>query len=493
MQPAAAGGRPPVLVVDLDGTLLRGDLLAECATRYLVRHFQRAGRLALWAAQGPAQLKQRLADAVDIDVAALPYRASVLDLIRGERARGRRIVLATASNRRVAEQVAAQLDLFDEVLASDATVNLKGETKRDALVARFGRGGFDYAGDAAADVPVWSAAAGAWLVAPSAATRAEAAQATTVLGTLDAEDARPRARLAAAWRALRPHQWLKNLLVLLPLAAAHRYASAADVLRAAVALASFCLCASSVYLFNDLCDLADDRHHPRKRRRPLASGALPLATGWTLVPLLLAAGVVLAATSLPSAYLGILGTYYLVTLAYSFGLKRILLVDVIVLGGLYTIRIVAGAAAVEVALSFWLLTFSGFLFMSLALVKRYSELARTVAVANAAPADPAPALRGRGYRAPDLAVIAMLGIAAGYCAVLVLALYVQDPATAVLYIYPKAIWLACPLLLYWISRVWMLAQRGALDEDPVVFALGDRLSWMVAIAVAMAFAVARPI
>ena len=305
-----------------------------------------------------------------------------------------------------------------------------------------------------------------------------------VLGILDADEATPRARWQAGWRALRPYQWLKNVLVLLPLISAHRYGSPFDLGHAALALASFCLCASSVYLLNDLCDLADDRYHPRKRERPLASGALPLASGWALSPLLLATAVLLAAFALPPAYLGILGAYYLVTLAYSFGLKRILLVDVIVLAGLYTIRIVAGAAAVEVALSFWLLTFSGFLFMSLALGKRYSELARSAAM---------PALRGRGYRPSDLSTVAMLGIAAGFGAVLVLALYVQDPATAALYRYPKAIWIACPLLLYWISRIWMLAQRGAIDEDPVVFALGDRLSAATAIAVAAAFAAARPL
>lgn len=255
----------------------------------------------------------------------------------------------------------------------------------------------------------------------------------------------------------------------MPLLAGHLLGSPEQVLDALLAFLTFGLCASSVYLLNDLLDLEDDRHHPVKRKRPFASGALPLVWGGAMFPMLLVAAFLMAWLFLPWRFSAVLLGYYGLTLAYSAFLKRRVMVDVVVLAALYTIRIIAGAAAVGAHLTFWLLAFSMFIFLSLALVKRYAEL-------HATKARGLLKTRGRGYEASDLPLISSLGSAAGYLAVLVLALYIQDAKTASLYRHPQAIWLACPLLLYWISRTWIIAHRGQMHDDPVVFAIRDRVS-----------------
>jgi len=269
-------------------------------------------------------------------------------------------------------------------------------------------------------------------------------------------------------RALRPHQWAKNALIFAPLLAAHQARSLHQLSAVLMATVAFCLCASSVYILNDLLDLEADRAHPRKSRRPFASGALSIKTGLVLGPLLLLGGVVLAAF-LPGKFQLVFATYYVLTCAYSFDLKGRVIVDTLSLAALYTLRIIAGAAAADVPLSFWMLLFSIFLFLSLAFVKRYAELdsLRRRARLRAA---------GRGYHVEDLGVLQSLGSASGYMSVLVLALYINSPEVAALYTRPKMIWLLCVLVLYWISRVWMKAHRGEMHDDPVVFALKDRMS-----------------
>jgi 4-hydroxybenzoate polyprenyltransferase len=285
---------------------------------------------------------------------------------------------------------------------------------------------------------------------------------------IDERSGRPR-----AWaKSLRLHQWLKNLLIFVPLLAAHQVSHLPAVMAAILAFFAFGLCASSVYLLNDLLDLEDDRHHPTKRQRPLASGAVPLVWGVALFPVLLLLGGAIAWSWLPREFGMVLVGYYLLTLAYSLHLKRRVMVDVMVLASLYTTRIVAGSAAIDARLSFWLLAFSMFIFLSLALVKRYAELhvLRERGLVRT---------RGRGYVADDLPLISSLGAAAGYLSVLVLALYIQDSNTASLYRHPQFIWLACPLLLYWVSRTWVIAHRGQMSDDPIVFAAKDRNSWLV--------------
>lgn len=467
----------PPLVVDLDGTLLRSDLLVESGLVFLRDQPHRFLAPLKWLTQGKATLKHQLAHAADLDVSVLPYDKAVIAFIQRERARRRKVVLATSSHRRVAEQVAEHLGLFDEIFASDADCNLSAHTKRDVLVHAFGKQGFDYAGNSKDDLPVWGSARKAYVVnaRPSIARRARN-------GGNVAEVLRSDQTLVRDWiKALRLHQWVKNVLILVPLLAAHRYHELPLVIDALVAFFCFGLCASSVYILNDLLDLRDDRHHARKRSRPFAAGRLSLLSGLLMSPLLLLAAFIVAGLRLPLMFTAALATYYLLTLAYSFSLKRRMVIDVITLAALYTLRIVAGAVPLGIPLSFWLLAFSMFMFLSLAFVKRYAELFQGRAEGSTQKA------RGRGYFPDDLHMIAALGAAAGYMAVMVLSLYINDAHTTQLYRRPELIWLACPLLLTWISRVWMFAHRGRMNEDPVIFAFRDRVSLLIGGLLALVF------
>ncbi len=479
-----SGSVPYALVVDLDGTLIKTDLLAETASRFLIDQPFRFFKLLVWLVEGKSGLKSRLAESTSINVASLPYNEELLAWLRMEKKQGRRIVLATASHRVLADQVAAHLDLFDEVLATDGTTNLKASAKRDALVNRYGEHGFDYVGNDWSDLPVWQSAAQAHVIS-SSVSLIEKTRSHGNLGVL-LSDGKPPLPLALL-KAMRPHQWMKNLLVFIPLLAAHQYMNALCVMQALLAFIVFGLTASSVYLFNDLVDVADDRSHSRKRHRPLASGNLSLLHGWIAWPLLLLISILLAwpAGGLPWRFMASLILYFLLTMAYSLRLKQIPIVDVLTLAALYTLRIIAGAAAISAPLSFWLLSFSMFVFLSLALIKRYSEL-------RAAREDGRVGiLRGRGYDPQDLELVSSLGGSAGYTAVLVLALYIHDAQTANLYATPTIIWLACPLLLYWISRAWLIAHRGNMHDDPIVFALKDTVSWVIVALFAAVFVLAK--
>lgn len=462
---AARGDAPVALCVDLDGTLLRSDALYESVLALLARNPLYLFLLPLWLLRGKASLKQAIAARVDLDPALLPYDERVLTLLRETPLRPR--VLCTATNARYADAIAAHLGLFEEVLASDATRNLSGHRKAQALVERFGEDGFDYAGNEAADLDVWAKARRAWVVNASPALAARAAQVAQVEAHLPA--ARVTARL---WiKQVRVHQWLKNLLVFLPLLASHRLGDRDALIASMLAFVAFGLCASGVYVLNDLLDLPSDRAHARKRERPFAAGRIPLLHGLLAAPLLTLAGFALAWLASPLFALVLLG-YYVMTLAYSLRLKRVVMVDVIMLAALYTVRIIGGAAAIGAGLSFWLLAFSMFIFLSLAMLKRYTELA-DVAASGASKAS------GRGYEVDDLPMIQSMGAASGYLAVLVFALYINSPESLALYSHPKALWLICPMLLFWISRAWMVAHRGGMHDDPVVFAVTDRVSQVV--------------
>ncbi|HVT36685.1 MAG TPA: UbiA family prenyltransferase, partial [Nevskiaceae bacterium] len=369
------------------------------------------------------------------------------------------------------------LPLFERVYASDGTVNLSRTRKRDRLVADFGEQGYDYAGNAWADLPVWHDARQAIVVSRSVTLLARARAQARVAQVF--ADTPPR---LLQWpRALRMHQWIKNLLLFLPLLLSQKFTEP-KLLLALWGFAAFCLCASSVYLLNDLLDMPSDRLHPRKRLRPFASGELPALDGLLLAPLLLGMALVIA-LEISRWFTSVLLVYYASTLAYSMYLKRIPLIDVMLLAGLYTLRIVAGAAAIGVPLTFWLLAFSMFLFLSLGTMKRYTELAmvRDSGAMRAA---------GRGYHADDLPLLRNQGVAAGYGSVLVLALYINSPQSLMLYRHPHYLWLLCPLLLYWISRAWMKTHRGLMHDDPIVFALRDIPSLTVGVLMAAAVAIA---
>jgi 4-hydroxybenzoate polyprenyltransferase len=456
------------LCVDLDGTLLRSDLLVEAFFGLVSASPMAALQAPFWLLRGKANLKAEIAQRVNLDVTTLPYNERFLTYLREQRAQGRYLVLATASPEKYAVQVAEHLGLFDEVIATENNINLSGDNKAEALVQRFGEGKFDYAGNGRPDLAVWKRAHRAVLVDP------EHGVAKAVQGIIEVETLIENERLGIKdyLKALRLHQWSKNALVFLPLLGAHRAGELDLLAHAFLAFIVFGLCASSVYLLNDLLDLPADRAHPNKRRRPFAAGTVPIVHGVMLVPILLILAFGLALL-LPPLFVAVLALYYVSTLTYSLWLKRVVLVDVLLLAGLYTVRVLAGAAAVEVIPSFWLLSFSMFLFLSLALAKRYTELMVLHEHGS-------ETTRGRGYQSSDLEALLSLGSAAGYMAVLVLALYINSPEVGKLYNRPEAIWLLCPLFLYWISRMWLGAHRGKLHDDPVVFAMKDHVSrWVI--------------
>lgn len=454
------------LVVDLDGTLLRSDMLVESAFSLLRHHPARLLSALAWLLGSKAKLKSRLAEAVALDVTTLPYNPQVLAFLLQEKAAGRTLVLATATHQTYADAIATHLGLFDRVFASSVESNLSAKGKQGVLVSAYGEKGFDYVGNSRDDLVVWASSCQGYLVDPEFGVEGAAKR----LGNVHTVISKPDHPWQAWTRQLRLHQWVKNVLLFVPLLAAHRAGDLGLLLAGAVAFLVFGLCASSVYLLNDLLDLEDDRQQAKKRLRPLASGAVPIKTAVLVMPALLLASVALAAWLLPWMFGLALACYYGLTLAYSLLLKRVMTVDVIALAMLYTVRIVAGTFAFGVSLTFWMLAFSMFLFLSLALVKRYAELRESHLQGKA------DTVRGRGYYPGDLEMISTLGAASGYLAVLVLALYIQDPSTITHYRHPQMIWLACPLLLYWITRIWMVTHRGWMHDDPVVFALKDRNS-----------------
>ena len=469
------------LVLDLDGTVSRTDTLVEALLRLAARAPLRLlALLPVLMTAGRAAFKRRVAREAPLDPGSLVFNEEVLELARAARAAGRPVLLVTAADWDVADSVARHLDLFDAVYASDGAVNLKAEAKARFLVQRFGAGGFDYVGDAAADLPVWREAGTSFVVAPSARLRARA---RAVSGDLREVGARPgaAARMRVWLRALRVHQWAKNVLVFVPMVAAHRI-DMRTFSHAALAFTAFSLCASSVYLLNDLLDLPHDRRHASKRRRPFASGALDITQAPPLIAVSLVAGFAIALL-LPLRFVLMLVIYYACTLGYSLVLKRLPIWDVMMLAGLYTLRVFAGSAACGIGMSPWLLAFSMFLFFCLAVVKRQTELVQHVREGRG------EALGGRGYLPEDLDMLRSMATSSGYMAVLVMALYVNSPDVLALYRHPAALWVLCPILLFWVSRVLMLSHRGLMNDDPVVFALRDRLSLLVGAAAICAFVI----
>lgn len=454
-----------ILVVDLDGTLLRSDMLFESFWSAFARDWRTPFLSVAALTGGRASLKRQLAMASAVEVETLPYDAKVVAFVEAWQQSGGRTALVTASDRDFAEAIAAHLRIFDEVHGSDGKLNLKGERKGQFLEERFGRKGFAYMGDAAADLPVWRRATRAITVNAPASLRLRAERVCETAEHLvtDAKSVKPY------FKALRPHQWLKNVLVFLPMLAAHQF-DGPTFLLSLLAFACFNLMASSVYVLNDLLDLAADRAHPRKKNRPFASGSIPIAHGtWMATGLLIMGGIL--ALSISAEFLLTMVAYYLLTTAYSLHLKRRIVIDICVLAGLYTARIVAGGIAADIPLSVWLLAFSVFFFLSLAAVKRQAELIDSAERGNLKPS-------GRGYHVDDLPIISMIAIGAGYVAVLVMTLYVNSPAVVEFYAQPEALWGVCAVLLYWITRMVMVAHRGHMHDDPVVYAAKDRISQM---------------
>ena len=464
----------PVLVVDLDKTLIRSDTLYESFWAGMAQDWRTPFKALFALTGGRAALKRHLAACTRLDPRCLPYNEAVLDYIRNWRAQGGRAVLVTAADESLARAIAGHLTLFDEAHGSDGKQNLKGAHKARFIDARYGAAGYAYIGDSTADLAVWKGARKAITVDAAPGLRRQVA----ALGC-DSENLSTGNTTIAYLAQLRPHQWLKNVLVFVPVLAAHSFGAAA-LLSALVAFAAFSLVSSSGYVLNDLMDLQADRAHPRKRNRPLASGRLPIAHGTAMVPLLLVSGLAIAALNGP-ALLGVIATYFVLTTAYSTALKQHAVADIGTLALLYTMRIIAGGVASGVSLSVWLLAFSMFFFFSLAAIKRLAELVDLAGRGKAATAR-------RGYLVDDLPLVAQMTTASGYISVLVLALYLNSPAVQELYTTAWLLWGICLVLMYWISRMALVTHRGQMLDDPIVYATRDRRS-LVCIALMALFAV----
>jgi 4-hydroxybenzoate polyprenyltransferase/phosphoserine phosphatase len=450
------------LVVDLDGTLIHSDLLWESLVLFLRKHFWRAWLIPFWLLKGKAGFKERVTREITLDPAALPYDKALLAMVRSEREYGRTTVLATGAQRRLAEQVAGHTGLFDTVLATEE-VNLTSHNKAQRLTELYGEKGYDYIGNSRADVPVWLSSRSAYCVAGKQYSLLDG-RTTTQVGSRRGGVAR------ALFKALRPRQWLKNMLVFLPMLAAHAL-DLETLLASLLAFVAFSACASSAYLLNDALDAQDDRVHPTKHKRPIAAGTLPLPLALAASPVLAGGALLLCALVKPFLLLP-LGVYFATTLAYSFHLKRLLMVDIVTLAILYSLRVLGGSAATDIEPSFWLLAFSFFIFLSLALLKRHSELFNLHREGK-------EKTRGRGYTTADKTPIGIMGVNAAFVSVLVFMLYFNSQNVLNLYRHPAWLLGILPLLVFWLGRLWTLAFRGQVNEDPVLYVSKDKVSLVV--------------
>lgn len=452
------------LIVDLDGTLVKTDVLFEQVIEILKRNILYVVLLPIWLSRGRAYLKCRLADLSNLDISLLPKNQQVLSYIEQEKSKGRKVFLATATHENNIKKNGYLAGMFDRVFASCSTLNLSGENKRKRLVEEFGERGFDYIGNSDDDVVVWSSAENAIVVSESASLIKRAKKVCNVV-----QEFRSRGSFySALGRQLRLHQWVKNSLIFIPLLAEHALSDLAVVSQGVIGFFCFSILASSVYILNDLVDLSSDRKHHKKHKRPIAAGDISIPKAIVLFPILLVLAFVLAFIFLPPAFLVVLGAYYLATLAYSFKLKKHAIADVITLAMLYTLRIFAGSAVLMILPSVWLIMFSIFIFLSLALLKRFSEIHNTK--------EESSTISGRGYIGSDQHIISQLGVTSGLLSILVFGLYVNSDRVQAIYSRPEMLWCVSIILIFWIARVWVLGHRGMMDEDPILFAVKDKIS-----------------
>jgi 4-hydroxybenzoate polyprenyltransferase/phosphoserine phosphatase len=466
VQAESVGRRRLPLAVDLDGTLLKTDLLWETLLVLIKHKILLLFWIPIWLIHGKARLKLELAKRTKINARELPFHQEFLSFLQSEHKLGRNLILTSGTDQHLAQSIAQHLGIFSEVLASDGQVNLTGNIKSGVLVEKYGERGFDYAGNESADLAVWNHANAALVVNPSS----RLIRSLRKSGEVRLFDDRKK-RLPLLFQALRIKHWLKNILIFVPLLTSHRWSDLSAVLSTILAFLAFSLAASSVYVINDLLDLHNDRSHPSKKNRPFAAGELSITTGILTCVVLLLSSVGLSAL-LPAGLGAVLAIYFGLNLIYSFYFKQVVLVDVLLLAVFYALRVSAGGVATGIMISQWLLIFSVFIFLSLASGKRVSEL-------YALKKNNSEEAIGRGYTSRDLEQLATQGTAAGFIAVLISALYIYSPAVTVLYTSPQILWLICPLQLYWISRFWLLVQRGEIHEDPIVFVIKDKVSLLV--------------
>ena len=455
------------LCVDLDGTLVKSDTLVDSLLVLLRTRPALVFKLPSRLLHGKAAVKAFVTQSISLDVSYLPYNRQLLQFLQQERAQGRKIYLATGADLALAQRVATHLGIFTGVLASDGAANLTGNKKLLSLRKLLNSAAFDYIGNDTPDLPLLASASEPMLANPSLWLRLR----LWALGIRPAREFHERRHpLKSLLKAVRLHQWAKNLLIFVPLLLAHGL-TVGRLLTALLAFCCFSLTASATYIVNDLLDIEADRLHPQKRRRPFASGDLSAFAGLGSAAVFLLL-VFSGARLLPPAFYAWLLLYLASTLAYSLYLKRIVLVDVLMLSGLYILRLLAGSAATQTPISHWLAGFSMFLFLSLAIAKRFAELENLRASG-------APPRNDRGYLLADLDQLRSFGTASAYAAVVVFAIYISGLDVMKLYRHPRLLWLMVPLMIHWLNRVWLLASRGQLDEDPVAFALTDRMSLLI--------------
>ncbi len=471
--PQVNGNKP--IAVDLDGTLVKTDTLIELWLRLVRRDAGAIIKSIWWLRRGKAYFKEQITSHVQISVETLPYNPAVLDFLKRQKKLGRELWLVTASDSRVARQVANHLTVFTGVMGSSDGTNLSGRNKANALINKFGARGFEYIGNSRRDLAVWEKAYVAHVVTNSRRLRGRIVKV---------------ARLGRVWptqaqwfrtvgKAMRPHHWVKNLLLLIPMLADHQISLSVGV-RVGGAIVIFSLMASAIYLINDMFDLEADRRHPVKKYRPLAAGQLSVEQAMTLVGLLLG-GAMLIAAQYNFEFIRIMACYFILNIIYSFGAKQVAVLDVILLAVLYGIRVMAGGAAASVVLSDWLMALILFLALSGALMKRYIELYQVkLEVANGN-------ISGRGYNKTDMALVGQMGITSGYLGVLVMALYLNSTQVTRLYRHPGYWWLVALLLLYGVSRGWLNAYRGRIDSDPVMYIIRDPIYyWIIGLTIILA-------
>ena len=456
------------LCVDLDGTLIASDTLLESVLIAIKVKPLILLLLPFWVLGGKYYFKNKIKEIALPDPAALPYRQDFLEYLRQEKEKGRDIVLATATVSEIADSVASHLGIFTKTLGSGNGTNLRSSNKLAALEKEFGKKGFDYAGDSSADLKVWAGSRKAVIVGASKSVTAKARKTAEI----DKEFKYPKNTFKLLIKQIRVYQWVKNILLFLPLLMAHHISDTGTDLKAIYAFLAFSFTASFVYVTNDLFDLESDRHHPRKRFRPVASGDLSIKTALVITPVLLLAGFGISFALLPMNFTIMLFSYFILTTAYSVKIKRVYIMDMVVLAGLYTMRLIAGALAVDVSMSYWLLAFSMFFFLNLAVAKRYTEL-RVMIENNKTKS------KGRGYIIEDVDILRSIGPSFGYLSVLVFILYVNSAEIKVLYDRPEMLWPVAICVLYWITRIWFLAHRGKMTDDPIVFTVKDPVSYIL--------------
>lgn len=467
-----------VIVVDLDGTLTFTDTFFESLICLIKKNIFYLLILPFWLLQGKSKLKSKVSDRIFLDATLLPYNKKLIEFLLKEKKKNKKIILCSATDKRIANSVAEHLNLFDEVIASDKLLNVAGINKKKLLEKKFGKKNFDYAGNSKIDIKVWEAAKSSIVVNANKSVIHQAKKITNFCKVF------PKQKLKILdWlKIFRIHHWIKNLIIFIPLIAAHQINNFQILPALTIIFFSFSICASGIYIINDLIDLQSDRKHLSKRNRPIASGILSIQNAILLSIICITLSIVLGLV-VSTKYIIYLVFYLLLNILYSLYLKRFILIDCFVLVIFYNLRIIVGGLIGNIEISFWLFMFSTFIFLSLALIKRYIELQKYKNTTN-------KYLYGRGYKSSHARIVKILGLVTGYLSVFILFLYANASTTSILYNEPKIIWFVVPVFFYWMYRMWLKAEKNEIDDDPIIFIIKDKISIFLSLLILIIFVIA---